>query len=320
MTDVLEERAAEKNASIQERPLRRGSGPRQISYWVYLLPLLVGFGLIVFVPFAMNFYNSFFDWQGGAAARTWVGMDNYRELMDDSLFWRSFVNAFYLIIAIAVIPTCIGLALASLLFDYLGRHFGSQASSVLRACYYVPQILPVAVAGVVWSWILETRDGSLNSILRSMGMEAVPDWLGDPDIALRSIMLMLIWLQIGYPVVIFMSALQRVDPELYEAAELDGAGWGRRFLSITVPQIHSDIYVVVLTATIAAMKVFAPILILTRGGPESSTYVPSLFSFRNFFELSRVGYGAASATALAVVIGLIAGGLIYWQSRSMEDK
>lgn len=305
--------------SVRERATRKGAS-RQVSYWVYLLPLLVGFGIIVFVPFVLNLYYSFFDWQGGAAPMTWVGLDNYRELLDDSVFWRSFGNAIYLILAIAVVPTMIGLALASLLFDYLGRHFGAQASSVLRACYYVPQILPVAVAGVVWGWILETRDGALNAMLTSMGVETLPDWLGDPDIALRSIMLMLIWLQIGYPVVIFMAALQRVDPELYEAAELDGAGWGRRFLSITVPQIRSDLYVVVLTATIAAMKVFAPILILTRGGPESSTYVPSLFSYRNFFELSRVGYGAASATALAVVIGLIAAGLIYWQSRSLEDK
>ncbi|MEN1974721.1 carbohydrate ABC transporter permease [Cellulomonas sp. P4] len=291
---------------------------RPVSYWAYLLPMGVGFGLVVLVPFAVNVWYSLFSWKGGAAPRTWVGFENYRELMQDDVFWRSFGNTLYLIGAVAVVPTVIGLVLAALLFDHIGRSFGARAASVLRAAYYLPQILPIAVAGVLWSWILETRDGALNSVLRSLGVTTLPDWLGDPGIALWSIMLMLVWLQIGYPVVVLMSALQRVDPELYEAAELDGAGWWRRFRAITVPHIRTDIYVVVLTATIGAMKLFAPVLILTRGGPESSTYVPSFFSYRNFFELSRVGYGAASATVLAVVIGLVAGGLIFWQARSVE--
>ncbi|PZF86285.1 carbohydrate ABC transporter permease [Jiangella anatolica] len=307
---------APATAPVTEAGRRR----RPVTYWAYLVPIGIGFGAIVLVPFAMNLYYSFFDWKGGAAPRTWVGLDNYRELLRDDVFWSSFGNTLYLIVAIAVVPTLIGLLLAALLFDYLGRLFGPRVASVLRASYYLPQILPIAVAGVVWAWILETRDGALNSTLRALGIAGGPDWLGDPDIALRSVMIMLIWLQIGYPVVIFMSALQRVEPELHEAAELDGAGWWRRFRAITVPHIRTDIYVVVLTATIGAMKLFAPILILTKGGPESSTYVPSYFSYRNFFELSRVGYGAASATTLAIVIGLVAAGLIFWQARSMEER
>jgi len=291
---------------------------RPISYWVYLGPMALGFAGVVLIPFVVNVYYSFFSWKGGAAPRTWVGLDNYRSLLADEVFWRSFSNTLYLIGAIAIVPTVIGLVLAALLFDYIGRVFGAKAASFLRATYYLPQILPIAVAGVLWSWILETRDGAINSVLRSLGLTNPPDWLGDPDVALWAIMLMLVWLQIGYPVVIFMSALQRVDPELYEAAELDGAGWWRRFRAITVPHIRTDIYVVVLTATIGAMKLFAPILILTKGGPESSTYVPSFFSYRNFFELSRVGYGAASATVLAIVTGLVAGGLVFWQARSLE--
>jgi ABC-type sugar transport system permease subunit len=302
-------------ATTPARPASPVRTRRPVSYWAYLIPMGVGFGAVVLVPFVMNLWYSFFSWKGGLAPRTWVGLDNYRELMQDDVFWRSFGNTLYLIGAVAVVPTIIGLVLAALLFDHVGRSFGSRAASVLRASYYLPQILPIAVAGVVWSWILETRDGALNSVLRSLGVTTLPDWLGDPSIALWSIMLMLVWLQIGYPVVVFMSALQRVDPEL---AELDGAGWWRRFRAITVPHIRTDIYVVVLTATIGAMKLFAPVLILTKGGPESSTYVPSFFSYRNFFELSRVGYGAASATVLAVVIGLVAGGLIFWQARSVE--
>lgn len=300
-------------------PAAARTAPRERSYWWYLMPMAVGFTVIVAVPFAVNLYYSLHSWKGGAAPMEWVGLGNYVELLGDELFWSSFRNTAYVIVAVAVIPTVIGLVLAAVLFDYLGRAFGPQTSSVLRATYYLPQILPIAVAGVLWSWILETRAGAVNTILASMGVDRGPDWLGDPATALYAVMLMLIWLQIGYPVVIFMSGLQRVDPELYEAASLDGAGWFTRFRHITIPNIRVDIYVVVLTATIGAMKLFAPILILTKGGPESSTYVPSYFSYRNFFELSRVGYGSASATVLALIICAVAGGLIAWQARSLED-
>ena len=129
-------------------------------------------------------------------------------------------------------------------------------------------------------------------------------------------MLVLVWIQIGYPTVIFMSALQRVDPELYEAAELDGAGWFRRFRAITIPQIKPETFVITLTCTIAALKVFAPIYVLTRGGPELSTLVPSYYSFLNFFDKSKVGYGAAVATVLTLVIVVVAGVIQLLQNRS----
>lgn len=289
------------------------------AYWLYLIPMVVGFSIIVLIPLAANVFISLFSWKGGRAKMKWVGLEDYFDLLRDPLFWSSFLNTIYMVIAIAIIPTIIGLILASTLFDFIGRNFNGTIASFLRATYYVPQILPVAVAGVLWSWILNTRDGALNQILRSVGIDVLPDWLGSTDLALYSIMLMMIWLQIGYPVVIFMSGLQRVEPSLYEAAQLDGAGWWKRFQNITIPSIRADIFVVILTATIGAMKLFAPVMVLTRGGPELSTYVPSFFSYRNFFELSRVGYGAASATVLALTIFVIAGGLVYWQSKAIEE-
>jgi len=129
-------------------------------------------------------------------------------------------------------------------------------------------------------------------------------------------MLVLIWVQMGYPVVIFMAALQRVDPELYEAAELDGAGWWDRFRAITVPQIRPETFVVTLTCTVAALKVFGPIYVLTRGGPESSTLVPSYYSYLSFFDKSQVGYGSAIATVLTLVIVVVAVIILGLQNRA----
>ncbi|KXZ61817.1 Lactose transport system permease protein LacF [Microbacterium laevaniformans] len=295
---------------------RRRSG--NVGYWWYLIPTIVGITAIVLLPLAMNIYFSLFQWKGGIAPMRWYGLGNYIDLLGDAEFWLAFKNSIYMIIAVMVIPTGIGLVLASMLFDYLGKEFGSRTSAFLRANYYLPQILPIAVAGFIWSWVLATQNGLLNSFLSALGMKNPPDWLGNPNIAIYAVMLMLIWLQIGYPVVVFMSALQRVDPELYEAASLDGAGWWRRFFAITIPQIRPEIFVVVITGTVAALKVFAPILILTGGGPEGSTVVPSYYSYRNFFELSKVGYGSAIATTMAIVIFVVAGTMLWLQRRNAE--
>ncbi|WP_205710940.1 carbohydrate ABC transporter permease [Isoptericola sp. BMS4] len=286
------------------------------AYLPYLVPGAALFVVVIGYPLVTNVYISLFSWRGGLAPLEWVGLANYAELWHDTDFWTSFQNSVAMIVAMVVVPTVIGLLLAAVLFDYLGRRFGGRVASVLRATFYLPQILPVAVAGVLWNWILNARTGALNEILRGLGVSDPPNWLGDPAFALPSVMLVLIWVQIGYPVVIFMAALQRVDPELYEAAELDGAGWWRRFRAITIPQIRPETFVVTLTCTVAALKVFGPIYVLTRGGPESSTLVPSYYSYLNFFDKSRVGYGAAVATVLTVVIIAVAVVMLALQRRA----
>jgi raffinose/stachyose/melibiose transport system permease protein len=290
-----------------EEPLipQRGRGGTA-GYWLYLLPGLVLVAVIIVIPLVWNIYLSFTEWRG-IKPPEFIGLENWIELMGDATFWTSFLNSIWMIIAMVIVPTIIGLVLAALLFDVIGRKFGGRFASFLRATYYLPQILPVAVAGIVIGWILRPQDGALNRILESIGLGALAhNWLGSPDTALASIMVVLIWIQIGYPVVIFMAALQRVDPELYEAAELDGANWFQRFRAITVSIIRPEIYVVTLTTTIAALKVFGPVYILTRGGPGDATIVPAYYAYSEFFQSQQVGYGATIATALTVVVGVVA--------------
>jgi raffinose/stachyose/melibiose transport system permease protein len=284
-------------------------------YYVYLIPAAIGFLAIVFVPFAMNVYYSFLHWRGGLSTPRFVGLDNYRQLLQDERFWTSFRNVGAMIVALVVVPTVLGVLIAAMLFDYIGREFGGRAASFLRATFYLPQILPIAVAGIVWSWILGSDGGAMNTLLHMLGVNHPPNWLGSTRWALLSVMLVLIWGQIGFPVVVFMGALQRVDPDLYEAAALDGAGWFARFRVITLTQIRPEIFVVSLTATIGALKVFGPIFVLTSGGPEGSTYVPSYYSYFAFFTLSNVGYGAAIADVLTAFILLLAILLIALQAR-----
>ncbi len=288
---------------------------RDGSYWTYFLPGAVLFTVVIAIPFVYNIYLSLTRWSGVGQPR-FAGLHQYTRLFADDVFWQSFRNSLSMIVAMVVIPTLIGLVLAAALFDVLGRRFGERVVSVLRATFYLPQILPVVVAGIVWGWILRP-DGALNGILDAVGLGGLTqDWLGDPTYAMPSVMLVMVWVQIGYPVVIFMAALGRVDPELYEAAELDGAGWWARLRHITIPQIRPEVYVVALTCTIAALKVFGPIFALTRGGPENATIVPSYFAYTTFFKKLDVGYGAAIATVLTVIIVIVAAVFMFFQTRS----
>ncbi|WP_060884512.1 carbohydrate ABC transporter permease [Streptomyces caniscabiei] len=301
MTATVERGPAAGAERRADRGRHRSRRPGD-SYALFLLPGALAFCAVVVVPFLMNTGVSFTDWQG-VGDPVWSGLDNYRELAGDEDFWASFRHSLFMVVAMAAVPTALGLVLAAALFDFVGKHFGGRVTAVLRACFYLPQVLPIAVAGIVWSWILAPENGSLNELLKAVGLGGwQQDWLGDPDLALYTVMAVMVWVQLGFPLVVFMAGLQRVDPALYEAAELDGAGWWRRFLHITLPQIRPEIHVVLLWCTIAALKVFGAVYVLTKGGPGGATDVPSYFSFTTFFEKTQVGYGAALSTVLTVLV------------------
>ena len=304
-------RRREKRRNESLMPASSGRG-----FWWYLVPGFVMLTGIILVPLAWNVYLSFTSYRG-IRPPIWIGLTNWNALIHDQVFWQSFSNSVAMIIAMVVIPTLVGLVLAAMLFDLIGKKFGGGLASFLRATYYLPQILPVVIAAIVIGWIMRPENGALNIFLKTVGLGSLQqNWLGNPDTALVSIMVIMVWVQLGYPVVIFMAALQRVDPELYEAAELDGANWFQRFRSITVSIIRPEIYVVAVTCTIAALKVFAPVYALTRGGPGTSTMMPSYYSYSQFFQTQQVGYGATISTALTVLIVIITFFFIKAQNRA----
>lgn len=308
---AVSSRRPKKRRSESLLPASTGGG-----FWWYLLPGFVLLTGVVLVPLVWNVYLSFTRYRGIRPPK-WIGLENWARLTTDEKFWTSFGNSVAMIVAMVVIPTLVGLVLAAMLFDLIGKKFGGGLASFLRATYYLPQILPAVIAAIVIGWILRPENGALNVILKAVGLGSLQhNWLGSPDTALASIMVIMVWVQLGYPVVIFMAALQRVNPELYEAAELDGANWFQRFRWITVSIIRPEIYVVSLTCTIAALKVFGPIYTLTRGGPGTSTIVPSYYSYSEFFQTQQVGYGATISTALTVLIVIVSFLFIAAQSRA----
>ncbi|GIF16849.1 carbohydrate ABC transporter permease [Actinoplanes teichomyceticus] len=292
------------------------SNTRSRGYGLYLIPGIIASTAVIVVPLVMTVYISFTRWTGIGSPR-WIGADNYTRLFADANFWASFGHIILLIVAMAVVPTLLGLVLAAVLFDHVAKHFGDRWAAVLRSGYYLPQVLPVAVTGIIWGWILHPSYGALNKIMDAVGLGSLTrNWLGDPKYALYSVMAVMIWFQLGYPVVMFMSGLQRIDPELYEAADLDGATWWQRFRRITVAMIRPELYVVLVTTTIASLKIFGQIFVLTRGGPSNATLVPSYFAYKNFFEKAQVGYGSAIATVLTVLIVVLAVVFLRLQNRA----
>jgi raffinose/stachyose/melibiose transport system permease protein len=282
-------------------------------YLPFLIPGVIGSLAVIVVPLLMTVGISFTRWSG-VGDPEWIGLDNYTRLFADANFWGSFWHILLLIVAMAVVPTLLGLVIAAVLFDYVAKAFpkrGPRLASLFRSGLYVPQVIPVAVVGIVWGWVLHPDYGALNKLLGRFGQ----NWLGDPKWALPSVMFIMIWVQLGYPVVMFMAGLQRIDPELYEAADLDGASWWQRFRRITVHLIRPEFYVVFVTTTIAALKIFGPIFVLTRGGPDNATLVPSYFAWTSFFRTTAVGYGSAISTVLTIIIVLLAIVFIKVQTR-----
>ncbi|MGD0862559.1 MAG: sugar ABC transporter permease [Candidatus Limnocylindrales bacterium] len=283
-------------------------------YAIFLLPGLLAFLVVIVGPFLATVAISFTKWNGVQPPK-WIGPSNYVTLLSDPYFLASFQNTFVLLLAMVVIPTILGLLLAGLLYSFVAPKFGPKTASFFRAGFYLPQVMPVAVAGVVWGWIL-TPDGALNSILQTAGLGVLAqNWLGNPDLALFSVMGMMVWFQIGFPLVIFFTAFQRMDQTLTEAAALDGASGWQTFIHVTVHQIRPEIFVVVLMTTIATFKVFAQVFVLTRGGPGTATYVPSYYTYLNFFQKDLVGLGSAVATIVTVVVLIVAVVFINFQAR-----
>lgn len=300
------------------RPGRRRRSARRGGYLVFLAPgILLSLGVIV-VPLLMTVGVSFTRWSGVGAPQ-WIGLANYARLLHDANFWASFQHIAFVIVAMAVLPTLLGLFLAAVLFDYVAKAFGTRTASVFRAGLYLPQVLPVAVTGIVWGWILHPSYGALNAALSALHLPSLAkNWLGDPRYALYSVMAVMVWVQLGYPLVMFMAGLQRVDPELYEAADLDGASWWQRFRRIAVHLIRPEIYVVLVTTTIAGLKIFGQIFVLTRGGPGNATLVPSYFAYKNYFEKAAVGYGSAISTVLTLIILLLTLVFLWVQNRDQR--
>ena len=292
---------APRSSSQIRRDKRRWTG------WGFVLPFLVVFALVLVAPVVYAIYLSLFQEQmiGG---NSFVGADNYVRALTDPNFWDALGRvALFLVVQV---PIMLFIALfAALALDSARLHF----TAFFRISIFLPYAVPAVVAALMWGFIYGNRFGLVGNLEDATGWD-LPDLLSQSWV-LASIGNIVTWEFVGYNMLLFYAALRVISPDLYEAAELDGANWFQRFRWITISIIRPEVFVVTLTCTIAALKVFGPIYALTRGGPGDSTIVPSYYSYTEFFQKQQVGYGATIATALTIVIVILAVLFIRAQER-----
>jgi raffinose/stachyose/melibiose transport system permease protein len=279
--------------------VRAPGEPRGVAY-LYLAPALLFYVLFAFGPLLYTAWLSLFDWDG-ITVGTWVGLDNYGEVLSDPAIRGSFGHALVLVVFYAVIPCAVGLALASVL-----AHAPVRGRGFFRAVLFLPQTVATVVVAIAWVWVYGRR-GPINEALETAGLGgAARSWLGDFTFALPALGLVGSWVTFGLCMVLFLAGLQRIPPSLYEAARVDGAGRVREFFAVTLPGLRGELAVALTLTTILALRTFDLIYVATAGGPGSSTTVPAVLVYQNAFSNGRVGLAAAVAVVLTAIIFAVA--------------
>lgn len=264
---------------------------------IYVLPALLVYATFVFVPILSALGLSLANWNG-ISAPIWVGLGNYVKLFSDPRFYLSLRNNAVLMLFYCVVPLAVGIGLAAILWNFRQRE-----QLVLRTFFFMPYIMPTAVLGIIWAWLYNPAFGPLNQFLKLVGLGAIAlPWLGDFTFVLPAVGVVATWYFFGFCMVIFLTGMQRIDPSLFDAAQVDGASGRRTFFGITLPLLLPEIRVVLLLTVIASIKSFDLIFTMTRGGPANATLVPNIYMYQLGFQLNRFGYAAAVAIIGALLI------------------
>ena len=281
--------------------------------WLFVLPALAAYSVFVLWPLIQTFKYSLYQWDGVAPAQ-WTGLDNFKTVFTDPDLISALEHAFQLIVFFSGIPVVLGLAVATVMQRLAPRRISAAARTVL----FLPQVVPLVAAGIAWSWVLSTS-GVVNQALSAIGFGGVTRaWLGDFGTALPAVGVIGAWVLLGLCTVLLVTGMSKIDPALYEAAQIDGAGAVREFLSITLPGLRQEIGVCVTVTVIAALSAFDIIYISTRGGPGNATMVPGLMIYQLAFFNREVGLASALAVVLMVLV-LVCILPIQWLTRKASD-
>ncbi|MEV0155474.1 sugar ABC transporter permease [Micromonospora sp. NPDC050686] len=265
--------------------------------WLWVLPALLMYGFFVLRPLVLTVQYSLYRWNGIGAAR-WVGLDNYATVFTDRDLLKIISNAFILIIFFSFIPVVLGLVVASL----VRRIAVGPAGTMVRTVLFLPQVIPLVAAGIAWSWVMSSS-GLVNQVLRAVGLEAITrPWLGEFNTALPAVGVIGAWVMLGLCTILLITGMSKIDPSLYEAARMDGAGSIREFFAVTLPSLRQEIGICLTVTVIAALASFDIVYISTSGGPGIQTTVPGLEIYRLAFSQRQVGLASALGVVLMVLV------------------
>jgi raffinose/stachyose/melibiose transport system permease protein len=265
---------------------------------LYIAPALLMLSLFVYYPLVRNLVNGFYEWNPFTLDRSFVSIENYTRLFKDPVFYTVLKNNLFYAVISVVLQVGLGLVIAAILEDKLFRRF----STFFRTTFFIPVLISMTVIGILFSFIYNPEVGLLNSFLRAIGLgEWAEGWLGNPKTAIFAVIFVSQWQSIGYAVMLFVLAVQKVPGELYEAATIDGAGKLRTFFSITVPQVKEMTFVLLIYTVTGSFLVFSEVYVLTSGGPANSSQVFSTYLYQKAFIDSEPGYASSIAN---VILGI----------------
>ncbi len=261
---------------------------------VFVIPTLIVFLGIVFLPIFMSAYYSTLDWDG-IGKGTFIGIDNYIKLFSDDVFLRAILNSFLFAFASIFIQLSISLVLALILAN------GVKGEKLYRTIYFIPVIISTIVIGQLWTKIYNADYGLLNALLNSIGLEnLINDWLGNENTALVCSFIPTLWQYVGYHMLIMYAGAKSISEEIYEAAEIDGSSKINTAFRITIPLLKPILKVCVTFSLIGSLKVFDLIYVLTNGGPLHATEMPSTLMYSSVFNSYQYGYGSAMAVFIII--------------------
>lgn len=279
--------------------------------YIFILPALVFFAAFLAYPLLYTVYLSLTEWAGFDLQKIkFVGLDNFRLLLPDWIFWKALRNTLFFVVGTTFFLNLFGLALALFLNP------STRLTRIVRTLIFIPVLLSPVIVGVMWSRILDYF-GALNQILEKMGMIKTPIiWLGDKRIALPSIIGVTVWQWVGYDMILYLTGLQQIPDELYEAAMIDGANRWDLFRYITLPLLKGIATMVILLNLIGGVRIFDIVYVMTKGGPNHNTEVLATHLYEVAFWFNKMGY----ASVIAVIILVLSLAFAYLRTRIMREE
>ncbi len=267
--------------------------------------LIVYFSIFMVYPIYKAFAGSLHEWNPLVGTYNWVGLDNFKAVLTDGLFWKSLWNTAYFSVFSIVFRIILGLGLALLLSSRLVK-----AKDSLRGLFYMPTITPLVAVSFVWMWMFDPQFGMINKVT---GLDI--NWLNDSHWALPAIIIMTIWKDFGYATVLYLAGLMNLPRDVYEAAQIDGANSWQTFWRITLPLLKPTTLFIVITSLITYVQAYVQILVMTEGGPGTETYTISYLIFDQAFQK----YDFGTASAMSVILFAITGVLTILMFRASGD-
>ena len=282
---------------------------RKLRPYAFIAPALIIFLVFSIYPIVSMIQLSFYEWDLVSPTKLFVGLKNYSSLFNDPAFYQTLSNTFiYMVLTVGL-----GVMVAVLLAIFLNRQ--TRVNKIMQSVIFSPYIVSLASVSFLWMWLMNTDFGLINYVLSIFKMGPI-DWLGNPKIALFSLVIISVWKTVGYNTIIVLSALQSIPKHLYEAASLDKASRYQVFSKITLPMISPTLFFLTIVNIIASFKVFDTIQIITQGGPQNSTntLVYSLYEYG--FKFYKIGYASSIGVVLLVIISIFT--LVYFKLLSKK--